>query len=108
MNLVEDYLPVSIKQMFRYGKHSYCGDRADKFIKRIEIPKAYFRHFYIFAIIWSWLGLLLATSVYFYELVPPKVIVKYFDMSCGRDRLIESKCFFYGYVFKYLCTNFLF
>lgn len=91
MNLVEDYLPAYIKQMFRYGKHSYDGDKRDKLINKIEIPKAWFKHFYIFAIVWSWLGFILSISVYFYNYVPHSYLFSYLDISCGSDRKIECK-----------------
>lgn len=92
MNLVEKYLPSYVKQMFRYGKHSYKGDdKKGGLINSIEIPKSWFKHFYVFAIVWSWLGFLLAVAVYFYDYQPQALLLKYLDLSCGNDRKIESK-----------------
>lgn len=91
MNLIEKYLPTSIKQMFRYGKHAHKGEMSDKLVERIEIPKSWFSHFYVFAVIWSWCMTVLAISVYFYDYKPPSYFIKYLDFSCGRNRKVESK-----------------
>jgi 3-oxo-5-alpha-steroid 4-dehydrogenase 3 len=91
MNLIEKYLPTSIKQMFRYGKHALKGEKSDKLVESIEIPKSWFSHFYNFALIWSWSMTILAISVYFYDYQPPKAFIAYLDFSCGKDRKVESK-----------------
>lgn len=91
MNLIEKYLPVSIKQMFRYGKHAYKGHESDKLVERIEIPKSWFSHFYVFALIWSWLMTSLAFGVYFFNYKPHPHFIAYLDFSCGSDRTAESE-----------------
>lgn len=90
MNLIEKYLPTSVKQMFRYGKHA-SKEKSDKLVEKIEIPKAWFSHFYVFAIVWSWGWLAVAVAVYFfgYELHP--YVNAYLDLSCGSDRRPESE-----------------
>jgi 3-oxo-5-alpha-steroid 4-dehydrogenase 3 / polyprenol reductase len=90
MTIFEEKLPNSIRQMFRYGKHSHKGE-SDKLIELIEIPKSWFSHFYVFAIFWSWFWLILSISIYFYEYQPSQLLLSYLDLSCGRDRQPESK-----------------
>lgn len=90
MTLIEKYLPTSVRQMFRYGKHANKGE-SDKLVEMIELPKAWFSHFYVFAIVWSWGSFILAVSVYFYEHQPHHLLVSYLDLSCGSDRAPESE-----------------
>ncbi|XP_070503401.1 polyprenal reductase [Chironomus tepperi] len=90
MNSVEKYLPTYVRKIFRYGKHSYQSENSyDKIVDKIEVPKSWFKHFYIFAVIWSWMGLILAISVYFQNYQPPLLFYKYLDFSCGSNREIE-------------------
>jgi 3-oxo-5-alpha-steroid 4-dehydrogenase 3 len=95
MNLIEDYLPTSVKQMFRYGKHAYKGKGSDKLVEKIEIPKAWFSHFYIFAILWSWVAFVFAVSVYFFDYQPHAIILSYLDISCGTNRSTQRSEFFH-------------
>lgn len=90
MTLLEKYLPVAIKQMFRYGKHAH-KEKSDKLVERIEIPKAWFSHFYVFAIFWSWASFILAVNVYFFGYQPHRYFFSYLDLSCGIDRKAESE-----------------
>lgn len=90
MNLIENYLPTAIKQMFRYGKHAH-KETPDKLVQLIEIPKAWFSHFYVFAIVWSWASLSLAVAVYFLSYQPHRYLIGYLDLSCGSDRKAESE-----------------
>lgn len=91
INLVEKYLPLKIRQLFRYGKHAHKGAKSDSLIQKIEIPKSWFSHFYVFALIWSWSALTLVISVYFFDYTPHDYLITYLDFSCGHDRLIESR-----------------
>lgn len=91
MNSIEKYLPVSIRQMFRYGKYAHKGDKSNKLVEKIEIPKSWFSHFYIFALFWSWSLTILAVSVYFFNYQPHPYFITYLDFSCGKDRQVESK-----------------
>jgi 3-oxo-5-alpha-steroid 4-dehydrogenase 3 / polyprenol reductase len=90
MTLIENHLPNSIRQAFRYGKHA-SKEKSDKLVELIELPKAWFSHFYVFAIFWSWASLLLAISVYFYQYQPGSYLIGYLDLSCGDDRKAESE-----------------
>lgn len=90
MSLLEKYLPTAIKQTFRYGKHAN-KEKSDKLVEKIEIPKAWFSHFYVFAIFWSWGSFALACSVYLISYQPHRYLISYLDLSCGSDRSAESK-----------------
>lgn len=90
MSLVEHKLPNSVRQMFRFGKHAHTGD-SDKLVQKIEIPKSWFAHFYVFAIFWSWFWLILAIYVYFNGHQPSSLLMNYLDLSCGSDRQGESE-----------------
>lgn len=103
MNLVEKYLPVAIKQTFRYGKHA-SKEKSDKLVEKIEIPKAWFSHFYVFAIGWSWLWFSLAVSIYFFDHQLSSFFVKFLDFSCGSDRRAESKKSFEDFYLKLILS----
>lgn len=90
VTLIEKYLPTSIRQMFRYGKHAH-KESSDKLVEKIELPKAWFSHFYVFAVFWSWIWFILAVSIYFFDHQPHQYLIAYLDLSCGSDRAAESK-----------------
>ncbi|CRK88513.1 CLUMA_CG002207, isoform A [Clunio marinus] len=92
MSLVEKYLPTAIKQTFRYGKHAH-KEKSDKLVEKIEIPKAWFSHFYVFAVIWAWGALILVISVYFYGYQPCPYLINYLNLSCGDNRIAETSPF---------------
>ncbi|XP_022225590.2 polyprenol reductase [Drosophila obscura] len=82
MTFLESHLPNSIRQSFRYGKHSHKGE-ADALISYLEVPKAWFKHFYIFAFGWSLLALyLLATSIA-NQTAAPEYALRFLDLVCG-------------------------
>jgi len=89
INLSESKLPTIILQTFRYGKHAYNGIPST-FVSQCEIPKAYFKHFYAFAIVWSSLVFGLATSVYAFGMPAPKWIVSALDLLCGTNRSVSA------------------
>ncbi|KAG5670163.1 hypothetical protein PVAND_000444 [Polypedilum vanderplanki] len=90
MNLIEKHLPTNVKQMFRYGKHAYNGEKSDKLVSKIEIPKTWFKHFYVFALFWSWSAVILSIAIYFFDQKPHEYFIKYLDLSCGQDRKAET------------------
>lgn len=64
INNFEEYIPAFIIKGFRYGAFAYQGPEAG-FLKTIEIPKSWYRHFYIFAVgLCSFLWILMV-SAYF-------------------------------------------
>ncbi|XP_017098013.2 polyprenal reductase [Drosophila bipectinata] len=91
MTFVERYLPNSIRQAFRYGKHSFKGE-LDPFIAHLEVPKSWFRHFYIFAVFWSWLAFYIITSTIQSGKEAPEYVMRFLDfMAGGRShRKVET------------------
>ncbi|BFF95527.1 polyprenol reductase [Drosophila madeirensis] len=90
MTLVESHLPNSIRQSFRYGKHSHKGE-ADVLISYLEVPKAWFKHFYIFAFGWSLLALYLLASSIANQTTAPEYALRFLDLVCGgpSNRKVE-------------------
>lgn len=85
MTLLESHLPNSIRQSFRYGKHSHKGE-TDKLVNLLEVPKAWFSHFYIFALVWSLLALYLISSVILSQQEAPDFVLRFLDLMCGGSK----------------------
>lgn len=90
MNTAEEYLPAAVRQFVRYGKFSYKG-QTDKFISLLEVPKAWFKHFYAFAAIYAGLGGVLVVQVYFRGWKVPGIVVAFLDFVYGPNRIIQSR-----------------
>lgn len=91
INFIEPYLPVFVVQTFRYGKHSYSGSTASRLVQAVEIPKAWFRHFYVFALVWSAACAALAAYVYVSGAAAPELVLVWLDRLCGSQRVVRSK-----------------
>lgn len=89
INFIEPYLPIYITQTFRYGKHSYKGV-PNKLAQLSEIPKSYFKHFYVFALIWSILITYFVTWTYLGGYTIPEFVVTGLDVICGTNREVKS------------------
>lgn len=70
----ENHLPAFVIKGYKYGSFAYQGSGGN-FLQIIEIPKAYYRHFYLFSSILS-----VFTLGYMF-------VVYYFD--CGVSRYIQ-------------------
>lgn len=90
INLTEPYLPIIILQTFRYGKHSYKGAPSN-LVQLFEIPKSYFKHFYVAALIWSFLSMYIVINAYVYELKVSNTLIWILDFICGNSREVKSK-----------------
>lgn len=90
INLSEDNLPSVLLQTFRYGKHAYKGSPS-RLVQSAEIPKSYFKHFYVFAIVWAILIFYLCFSVYVLGTTVPIWIIDTLDLLCGSNRIANSK-----------------
>lgn len=85
VNFIEPYLPTIITQTFRYGKHAYKG--APNWLAQMgEIPKSYFKHFYVFALIWSAIFMYLVTHVYIGGYQCPQLVIAFLDFMCGGSK----------------------
>lgn len=92
INFIEPYLPAIITQTFRYGKHSYKG-APSRIVQLAEIPKSFFRHFYVFALIFSSGCMWLVAYVYVAGHQAPDPVLQWLDLLCGSDRQSRCECF---------------
>lgn len=90
INYFENYLPAFISQIFRYGKFAYNG-KTSFLIRPIQVPKSWFRHFYIFSSILTVFTLTLVTRAYIFDIAPPLWIIQLLDCCCGSLRRATSK-----------------
>ncbi|XP_050545370.1 polyprenol reductase [Daktulosphaira vitifoliae] len=84
INSIESRLPVSIVQSFRYGKFS--SKRKHFLVTYLEVPKRWFKHFYIFAAVWATLGFLLILSTIVFKLPVPEIIYNFLDFFASSNR----------------------
>lgn len=103
INLREKFLPTIILQTFRYGKHAYNG-APSQIVSCCEVPKSYFKHFYVFAFVWSLTIFGLATTVYVAHWPVPQWLIRCLDALCGEKRIALSKK---TYSLN-ICINYLF
>lgn len=90
INMSEDNLPTALLQTFRYGKHAYRGSPS-RLVTTFEIPKSYFKHFYVFAIVWAICIFYLCLSVYAFGTTVPEWIIDALDLLCGSNRVATSE-----------------
>lgn len=84
LNYFEKYLPIFIVQIYRYGKFSYTGKSS--FIKPIQVPKAWFRHFYVYSTILVPATLCLTIASYYFNMEIPHWIIYVLDLTGGYYR----------------------
>lgn len=93
LNFVEPHLPAFIRQSFRYGKHCYKGPE-DKLVSKLEVPKSWFGHFYVFAFSWSMLALYLVLKGIIMHNIAPDYVLDFLDFVAGgaknRSVLVNS------------------
>lgn len=87
INLVEPYLPLFITQSFRYGKHESKGEK-NAFVCLLEVPKAWFKHFYVFAFIWSASALYLTIKGISLKTTAPEFVLVALDWLGGSNRQV--------------------
>lgn len=85
VNFFEQYLPNAIVQTFRYGKFSYTGKKS--FINYLEVPKSWFRHFYVIASLYTIGILYVATNVYLFQLPVPENVNLFLDFAGSSNRI---------------------
>lgn len=62
----ENHLPAFVIKGYKYGSFAYQGSGGN-FLQIIEIPKAYYRHFYLFSSVLSVLTLGYMFLVYYFH-----------------------------------------
>lgn len=85
MSFLETKLPTEVKQFFRYGKHSHKGEK-NPLLSKLETPKGWFSHFYIFALIWSLWALYLVIKVSIFQHDLPKYAEIFLDLISGGHK----------------------
>lgn len=85
VNYLEAFLPPIITQAFKYGKTATQSTHG--IIKAIQLPKAYFLHFYVFAVIYIPALLYISVSVYLLESPAPKWLMSGLDFCCTAQRI---------------------
>lgn len=105
LNKFEKYLPIFIVRSLRYGKFAAKG-RDQGIIKSIDVPKSWFRHFYVFSSILSIITLCFVLGSYVLNIPVPFWLRKVVDIightSKNRGmfgnyisiKLIKLKCLF--------------
>ncbi|XP_058458837.1 polyprenol reductase [Malaya genurostris] len=86
---IEKYLPSAISQTFRYGKHAHKG-QADRFVSLLEVPKSWFKHFYIFAALWSASAFYFMVNAYFAGKVTPGYVIDFLDIMATTKRTVRT------------------
>lgn len=92
MNFLEPHLPMFITQSFRYGKHESKGEK-NALVCLLEVPKAWFKHFYVFAFGWSVLAFYLTIKGIIFKSSAPEFVLDALDFLGGssqREVLISS------------------
>lgn len=89
INLSESNISPVLLQTFRYGKHAYQGVPS-RLVQAFEIPKSYFKHFYVFAIVWAILILGLTVNLYILDTKVPNWIIDVLDVLFGADRHVSG------------------
>lgn len=90
INVSECNISPVLLQTFRYGKHAYKG-KPSRLVQAVEVPKSYFKHFYVFAIVWAILIFGLVFNTYILGTTVPVFILDALDLLCGKERVVTSK-----------------
>lgn len=84
INNFEKHVPVFIIKSYRYGSFAYQGSGAN-YLQVIEIPKAFYRHFYLFSSIFSAITLVYSVLVYFFDYNVNSIIVFVLRLLLEQD-----------------------
>ncbi|XP_066141482.1 polyprenol reductase [Euwallacea fornicatus] len=83
INLFEPKLPHILSQIFRFGK--FGAKAKSKLV--MEVPKSWFKHFYICAFIEFTYLIWLVTMVYLFHMKVPSYVRFLLDCLCGTERI---------------------
>ncbi|XP_065084325.1 polyprenol reductase-like [Ochlerotatus camptorhynchus] len=86
---IEKYLPTLISQTFRYGKHAHKGPQ-DRFVSLLEVPKSWFKHFYVFAALWSAAGFYFMVNNYLAGQPAPSYVIDFLDVMGTTKRTART------------------
>lgn len=96
---IEKYLPSLISQTFRYGKHAHKGPQ-DRLVSLLEVPKSWFKHFYVFAALWSAAGFYFMVNTYLVGQPAPSYLIDFLDVMATTKRTARSKTNLHFTIFK--------
>lgn len=83
VNLFEKQLPSFVVQTVRYGKFS---DKNVKSALVVQVPKSWFRHFYLYSSSLTAFALYLCINNYVYNENPPQWVYSVLDFTMGSWR----------------------
>ncbi|XP_050075162.1 polyprenol reductase [Anopheles maculipalpis] len=86
---IEKHLPTVIRQTFRYGKHALKGT-PDRLVSLLEVPKAWFKHFYIFAALWALAGFGVMMETYITGKPAPDYVIAFLDTMATNRRMVRT------------------
>ncbi|KAJ8949665.1 hypothetical protein NQ314_008126 [Rhamnusium bicolor] len=88
INVIENKLPPFFIKIFKYGKFAYEGEVskiASKFV--VEVPKSWFKHFYLLALLIYAYIFYLVTYCYIYKYDAPGWFINFLRVICGENRI---------------------
>ncbi|XP_055708862.1 polyprenol reductase-like [Phlebotomus papatasi] len=114
--IVKDKLPNSIAQFYGYGKIAYRKGKSKRLFGHLEASKSFFRHFYIFASLWSTVILYIVLRTCVIGKPVPESVIDFIDFFCGKSRsakntpleiLLATSCIFVQCFRRFWETHFL-
>lgn len=102
LNCLESYLPVFIARAYSYGKFHIKTEHS--IVKKTEVPKRWFKHFYMFAAPASTFVLYLVVRRYLFGAPVPSIVIWILDLLLGTQRkpLVTSESTFLGAILIFL------
>lgn len=90
VNFCESRLPAAFVQAFRFGKFSYAGKKT--FVSYLEVPKRWFKHFYVVAALNSIFILYLIINTYVLSRPVSGIVMTLLDLfgSSGRSTTMNA------------------
>ena len=83
INVLEPFTPKIICDAFGYGKTTNAN--LSKFVRMIQVPKSYFKHFYIFAVLLMGFLFILCIRILIFEENLPTWMKDFFKWFCHPD-----------------------
>lgn len=104
INNYEKYVPAFIIKGYKYGSFAYQGSDAN-YLRALEIPKSYYKHFYLFSSIFSLITLVYMILVYFFNFGMIKFVPMVLKFLLEEDEPSgELLCLFYKLYFTCLVS----
>ncbi|XP_055706584.1 polyprenol reductase-like [Phlebotomus papatasi] len=89
IGIVEAKLPASFTQFYSYGKFSLLKGQK-RLAAHLEVSKSSFRHFYIFASLWSTVILYIVLRTCVIGKPVLESIIQFLDFFCGKNRSAKN------------------